>query len=420
MEYIGKSIKCKDLENNIVELTFDAEDQSVNKFDEITMTELKEVLNLLKKAKYVKGLLITSAKNVFIVGADITKFLKFFQIPRNELIDWVKSFQKVFSDLENLDFPTVCAINGYALGGGFELGLCCSYRISSSLAKIGLPEVKLGLLPGFGGTSRLPRIIGVDNALEWIAGGKEYTPDEAFKIGALDAVVEPEMLRKSSIDLLERAKNGELNWQDKKIEKHMPIKLNENESMMAFETARAFINGKTKGNYPAPLTVVGVMQASAGLNLESALEIEAEGFSELANSSEALALIGLFLGDQLLKKKTKNAKQISKGINRAAVLGAGIMGGGIAYQSSYKGIPVTMKDISLKQLELGMNEAYNIMKKRIELGKLDTDKMSQVLTGITPTLSYDNIVDADLVLEAVVENESVKKEVLSQTENIII
>ena len=419
MEYIGKSIKCKDLENNIVELTFDAEDQSVNKFDEITMTELKEVLNLLKKAKYVKGLLITSAKNVFIVGADITKFLKFFQIPRNELIDWVKSFQKVFSDLENLDFPTVCAINGYALGGGFELGLCCSYRISSSLAKIGLPEVKLGLLPGFGGTSRLPRIIGVDNALEWIAGGKEYTPDEAFKIGALDAVVEPEMLRKSSIDLLERAKNGELNWQDKKIEKHMPIKLNENESMMAFETARAFINGKTKGNYPAPLTVVGVMQASAGLNLESALEIEAEGFSELANSSEALALIGLFLGDQLLKKKTKNAKQISKGINRAAVLGAGIMGGGIAYQSSYKGIPVTMKDISLKQLELGMNEAYNIMKKRIELGKLDTDKMSQVLTGITPTLSYDNIVDADLVLEAVVENESVKKEVLSQTENII-
>ena len=221
MEYKGKSIKCNNLENNIVELVFDADGQSVNKFDEITLREFEEVLNLLKVQKSVKGLLITSAKDGFIVGADITKFLKFFQVNQDELVGWVKGFQKVFSDLENLDFPSVCAINGYALGGGFELGLACSYRILSTSAKIGLPEVKLGLLPGFGGTSRLPRIIGVDNALEWIASGKEYLPEEALKIGAIDVVVEPKILKKSSIDLLERLIKGELKWQEKKKEKHL-------------------------------------------------------------------------------------------------------------------------------------------------------------------------------------------------------
>jgi len=419
MEYKGKAIKCNNIETNLVELVFDAENQSVNKFDEITLNEFKEVLNILKSDKSIKGLLITSAKDVFIVGADITKFLKFFQVNNEELVGWVRGFQKVFSDLENLKFPSVCAINGYALGGGFELGLACSYRISSTLAKIGLPEVKLGLLPGFGGTSRLPRIIGVDNALEWIAGGKEYLPEEALKIGAIDVVVEPKILKKSSINLLKSLVKGELNWQDKKMEKHLPIQLNENESMMAFETARAYILDKTKGKYPAPLTVLGVMQASASLNLEEALEIEAEGFSELAKSSEAKALIGLFLGDQFLKKKTKNSKQISKKINRSAVLGSGIMGGGIAYQSSLKGIPISMKDISQKQLELGMSEATKIMQKRIERGKSNSEEMGKVLTAITPTLSYENISQAELIMEAVVENEEVKKEVLSHIEDVV-
>ena len=294
MEYSGKAVQCHDLENNIVELVFNAEGESVNKFDETSVGELSEVVDILAKQKSVKGLLITSAKNVFIVGADITKFLKIFQVPQDELVLWVKDAQKVFSSLENLPFPSVCAINGYALGGGFELGLSCSYRVASTFAKIGLPEVKLGLLPGFGGTSRLPRLIGLDNALEWIAGGKEYSTQNAMEIGAIDVVVEPEILREASKNLLERAIVGELDWKSKIAEKKLPLKLNENESMMSIETARAFIAGKAGKNYPAPLTIVGVMQASSGMDLEGALEVEAEGFAELAKSPEASALIGLF------------------------------------------------------------------------------------------------------------------------------
>ncbi len=419
MEYKGQAIQCRTLENNIVELIFDAQGESVNKFDQSSLAELREVVKLLETDKSASGLLVTSGKDVFIVGADINEFLKGFQAPQDELVQWVRDAQQVFVDLENLKYPSVCAINGYALGGGFEFGLACTYRVASTKAKVGLPEVKLGLLPGFGGTSRLPRLVGADNALEWIAGGTENTPEKAQEIGAVDAVVEPDILREAALDLLARASSGELDWQAKRKEKKEALKLNENETMMTFETARAFIARKAGPNYPAPLTIVGVMQAGARFHLDGALEIEAEGFAELAKSQEASALIGLFLGDQLLKKKAKSSKKMAESVNRAAVLGAGIMGGGVAYQSSYKGIPIAMKDIAQSQLDLGMREATTIMQKRVDRGRMESQKMAEVLTGITPTLSYENLADADLIVEAVVEKESVKKIVLAETEDII-
>ena len=419
MEYKGQAIQCRTLGNNIVELTFDAQRESVNKFDQNSLSELSEVVKELEADKSVSGLLVSSGKDVFIVGADITEFLKGFQVPQDELVQWVRDSQQVFSDLENLHIPSVCAINGYALGGGFEFGLACTYRVASTKAIVGLPEVKLGLLPGFGGTSRLPRLVGADNALEWIAGGTENNPEKALQIGAVDAVVAPEILRDAALDLLTRAIGGELDWQAKRAEKLEALKLNENEAMMTFETARAFIAGKAGPNYPAPLTIVGVMQASARFTLEGALEIEAEGFAELAKSKEATALIGLFLGDQLLKKKAKQSAKQAGPVKRAAVLGAGIMGGGVAYQSSYRGIPIAMKDIAQAQLDLGMSEATKIMQKRVDRGRMEPKKMAQVLTGITPTLSYENLKDADLVVEAVVEKESVKKIILAETESLL-
>ncbi len=419
MEYKGQALQCKTLENNIVELKFDSQDESVNKFDKNSLKELDEVVKLLEKDNSVKGLLITSGKDSFIVGADINQFLETFQEPLDILVQWVKDGQQVFSNLENLNIPSVSAINGFALGGGFELCLACTYRVASKEAKVGLPEVKLGLLPGFGGTSRLPRLIGADNALEWTAGGRDNSPDNALKAGAVDSVVEHNILRDASLDLLAKAIKGELDWKKKLKEKQQPLMLNENEAMMTFETARAFIAGKAGPNYPAPLTIVGVMQAGANLPLGDALAIEAEGFAELAKSPEATSLIGLFLGDQLLKKKAKISKKISIPINRSAVIGAGIMGGGVAYQSAYKGIPIAMKDIAQSQLELGMKEAAKIMQKRVNNGQMKSERMTDILTDITPTLSYDNIAQADLVVEAVVEKENVKKSVLCEVESII-
>ena len=201
MEYKGQALQCSTLENDITELIFDLQDGSVNKFDRNSLHELNEVVKQLEKDQSVKGLLISSVKETFIVGADINQFLATFQEPLDKLVQWVKDSQKIFSNLENLNIPSVCAINGFALGGGFELCLACTYRVASTEAIIGLPEVKLGLLPGFGGTARLPRLIGADNAIEWIAGGKDNNPENALKAGAIDSVVEPEILREASLDL---------------------------------------------------------------------------------------------------------------------------------------------------------------------------------------------------------------------------
>ena len=419
MEFNGEALQCRMIEDGVVEMTFDLQNESVNKFNRVTMEEYREVVNQLGQESGLKGLMINSAKEAFIVGADINEFLGFFQMPLDELIEQIKRQQQVFLDMENLGVPSVCAINGYALGGGFEITLASTFRIASTQAKVGLPEVKLGLLPGFGGTTRLPRLIGADNALEWAAAGDEKKPDEALKAGAVDAVVEPEQLKEASMKMLMKAIQGELNWQSRVKNKQGPLKLNENEAMMTFETARAFITQKTKGQYPSPLTIVGVMQASAGLTIREALDVEAEGFAELAKTSEARALISLFLGDQLLKKKAKTYRKTAKPVKKAAVLGAGIMGGGVAYQSAYKKIPITMKDISSSQLDLGMSEAAGILQRRVDRRRMDSRKMAETLTRITPSLSYDSLKEADLVVEAVVELEKVKRQVYQEMEEVL-
>ncbi|MAA89758.1 MAG: fatty acid oxidation complex subunit alpha FadB [Deltaproteobacteria bacterium] len=419
MEFNGEALQCRMIEDGVVEMTFDLQNESVNKFNRVTMEEYREVVNQLGQESGLKGLMINSAKEAFIVGADINEFLGFFQMPLDELIEQIKRQQQVFLDMENLGVPSVCAINGYALGGGFEITLASTFRIASTQAKVGLPEVKLGLLPGFGGTTRLPRLIGADNALEWAAAGDEKKPDEALKAGAVDAVVEPEQLKEASMKMLMKAIQGELNWQSRVKNKQGPLKLNENEAMMTFETARAFISQKTKGQYPSPLTIVGVMQASAGLTIREALDVEAEGFAELAKTSEARALISLFLGDQLLKKKAKTYRKTAKPVKKAAVLGAGIMGGGVAYQSAYKKIPITMKDISSSQLDLGMSEAAGILQRRVDRSRMDSRKMAETLTRITPSLSYDSLKEADLVVEAVVELEKVKRQVYQEMEEVL-
>ena len=419
MNFDGQALRCRSLEDGLVELTFDLQGESINKFNRATTEELREVVSLLQQQSNIRGLLITSAKEVFIVGADITEFMANFKVSQEKIAAGVREAQQIFLDLENLEFPSVCAINGYALGGGFELCLACTYRVVSTRAKVGQPEVKLGILPGFGGTTRLPRLIGVDNALEWMALGNEQSADAALKSGAVDAVSEPDTLRESALTLLRRAVAGELDWQAKREDLRGPLKLNENEALMAFESARGLIAQKAGKNYPAPLTIVGVVQASAPLPLEQALEIEAEGFAELAKTPQAAALVGIFLGDQLLKKKAKQARKQARPFEQAAVLGAGIMGGGIAYQSAYKGIPIVMKDIAQSQLDLGLNEASKILTKRIERGRLTPDKMAATLTRILPTLSYDALRDADIVIEAVVEREDVKRLVYGELQTMV-
>jgi 3-hydroxyacyl-CoA dehydrogenase / enoyl-CoA hydratase / 3-hydroxybutyryl-CoA epimerase / enoyl-CoA isomerase len=420
MIYEGQSLRCEMLDNGIAEVIFDSQTGSVNKFDKDTLAELKAVIEALNSKDDVRGAIVTSAKGVFIVGADITEFLGMFKESREQMIAWCEQANAIFSGFEDLPFPTAVALNGFALGGGMEMALSCDFRIASAAARVGLPETQLGIIPGFGGTTRLPRLIGFDNAIEWIATAKPQKPDAALKVGAIDAVVEQDALKEVAIQMVSDAADGKLDWKARRKLKQDPLKLNKLESMMAFNVAKGVVGAKALPHYPAPMEAIRVMEESARMSRDDALKVEHDGFVNVCQTSQARAMVQIFLSDQLLKAKAKKAaKTATKEVKQAAVLGAGIMGGGIAYQSASKGIPVVMKDINQPALDLGMNEAIKILSKGVKIGKVTTDKMAKTVAAITPTLDYANVKNADLVVEAVVENPKVKDSVLQEVESII-
>ncbi|MBT8115528.1 MAG: enoyl-CoA hydratase/isomerase family protein, partial [Arenicella sp.] len=293
----GSAISVKMLDAGIAELKFDLAGESVNKFNAQTVKELDQALTALENADDLKGVIVSSGKPVFIVGADITEFETTFS---------TEGFSKAedpnnvnFNRLEDLPVPVVAAINGYAMGGGLELALACDFRIMSTMAKIGLPETKLGLIPGWGGTVRLPRIAGADTAIDWIASGKEQRPDAALKAGIVDGVVETDQLGDAALKVLHSAIAGKMDYQARREQKTGPLKLNQTEAMMAFETSKAFVAGVAGPNYPAPIVAIECMQQAAGMSRDEALAVEAAGFEKVATTDVTKALVGIFMSDQL-------------------------------------------------------------------------------------------------------------------------
>ncbi|CAM4269989.1 fatty acid oxidation complex subunit alpha FadB [Pseudoalteromonas byunsanensis] len=416
MLYKSESFVVDFCKGKIAEFKFCASG-SVNKLSQQTLQECAKAFQELSQRGDIDAMVFTSDKDHFIIGADIFEFLPTFQRPEEELVGWIKDATDVFDAIEDLPFPTASAIHGLALGGGCEWLLATDFRLASTSAKIGLPEVKLGIMPGFGGTVRLPRLIGADNAMTWITTGKENRADEALKVGALDGVVAPEKLLDAAISVLEQAVAGKLDWRAKRQVKLEPLKMNRTEQGMSFAMAEGMVLGKTKGHYPAPLMAVKTIKAAANCTRAEAMAIENANFAKLAKTNEAAAQTGIFLADQYIKSVAKKqAKASTLEIKQAAVLGAGIMGGGIAYQSAYKGTPIIMKDINQAALDLGMNEAATILGKKVQRGHMGMEKMVSTLGKIKPTLEERDLDSADIVVEAVVENPKVKQAVLSALE----
>lgn len=414
--YQGTHINVQLHDDGIAEFVFAAAG-SVNKFDQATLAEFDAATQAIKAESSVKGVLVRSDKSTFIVGADITEFTSAFEQDEETVLAWVAKSAQIFDRFEDLPVPTIAAINGFALGGGCEMTLSCDLRIADTTASIGLPEVKLGLMPGFGGTVRLPRIIGADTAMEWMSTGAPRKAEKALKEGAVDAVVAPEALRESALNMLRDAIAGNLDWQARRQRKLSALPLGENEKAMCFNVAKGMVFAKAGKHYPAPHVMVNTVEAAAGLERDGALALENKGFVQLAKTDAAKAQIGIFLADQLVKSKGKKvAKGATKAVKQNAVLGAGIMGGGIAYQGAVKGVPSVMKDINTEALDLGLTTAAGILEKGMQRGKVTPKKLAATLNNITPTLDYNAIADADLVIEAVVENPKVKGIVLAETE----
>ncbi|MCR9420640.1 MULTISPECIES: fatty acid oxidation complex subunit alpha FadB [unclassified Vibrio] len=416
MIYQANTLQVKELQDGIAELRFCSK-ESVNKLDLATLESLNHALDALKAHQGLKGLILTSDKESFIVGADITEFLGLFAKPAQELDQWLQFANSIFNKLEDLPVPTLAALTGHALGGGCECVLATDFRIGDATTSIGLPETKLGIMPGFGGCVRLPRVIGADNAMEVITQGKACRAEEALKIGLLDAIVDSDKLLESALKTITSAINETVDWKMRRQQKMSALTLSKLEAMMSFTMAKGLVAQHAGPHYPAPITAVIAIEEAARCSRDEALAIERKHFVKLAHSEAAKSLVGLFLNDQYIKALAKKAaKSANKETGRAAVLGAGIMGGGIAYQSAVKGVPVLMKDIAQSSLNLGMTEASKLLNKQLERGKIDGFKMASVLASITPSLHYAGIEQADVIVEAVVENPKIKAAVLSEVE----
>ena len=415
--YTGEKLSLKKIENDFLELNFDSAVGSVNKLDKQTLDELDQALSIAQQQEAAAGLLLTSSKNAFIVGADITQFKQMFDASQDQFLASASHINGMMSCIEDMPFPTVVAINGFALGGGLEVCLACDARIISTQARIGLPETGLGILPGWGGTVRLPRLSDFATALEWITSGRQYSAHKAIKSGIVDKVVEPENLRTEAINHLINMAAGKIDYCLVRKRKLSPVDQKQVEVEAIAKMATAMVLEKTAGHYPAPVKAIELMTESASLTRDQAIEKEASVFYELSQTSQARALIGLFVGDQYVARKARGyAKTLEHqlpDINLAAVVGAGIMGGGIAYQSAIKGFPVVMKDIAQPALDLGISEAEKLLNKAVSKGKLDQAKANSILAMINPTLDDIDLQKSEFVVEAVIEHQPVKNAVLS-------
>lgn len=416
MLFAGTAFKLT-REQDILHLCFDRDNEKVNVFNRTALDEFSAVLPIIEQQEGVKGLILCSAKSMFIAGADITEFLGYFASPDAVLRGMLDEVNGMFNRFEDLPFPTVAAINGEAQGGGFEICLASDFRIAAPTARMGLPEVKLGIMPGWGGSVRLPRLIGVDNAVEWMCTGASKKAAAALKDGAIDAVVQDGDLLKAATSIIEQVSAGKLDAMQRRGQKQKPLTLSDLERTMAIESAKGVVGAKAGPHYPSPLTIINTIAKHATKSRDAALAFESESFVKLAKSDVAESLVGIFLNDQSLKRLAREQSSAAQKVGQAAVLGAGIMGGGVAYQSASNGVPIIMKDIREEALQAGLDEAGSLLKKQIKRGKLKPEGMADVLNAIQPALSYGEFGTVDLVVEAVVENPKVKMAVLTEVES---
>lgn len=416
--FAGNTITLNKLDSGILHLLFDAQGAPVNKFDRTTLDELGQATKLMREVG-ARGLICSSAKPAFIVGADISEFTDLFALPAPQLAKWVRETNAVFCAIEALGFPTVSVISGHALGGGFEFCLATDYRIASGTAVLGFPEVGLGICPGFGGTVRAPRVMEPKAALRWLSGAAQYDANQALLLGAIDTIAAPEFLMEAAVEQIEMALAAPQSLADLRLHKSAPVYADAPQCARVLEPLLAALKKSKDPHNPAPARVLDALQISLLQAAEEALQTEAALFVSLAHSEVAKNLIGLFTNEQWLRAKSRRLGKQAQTIDSAGVLGAGIMGGGIAYQCALNHVPVVMKDIAQAGLDAGAAEAQQLFAKIVAKGRLNETAAAKQLALITPTLNDADIAAVDIVVEAVVENPKVKKSVLAQVEILL-
>ncbi|MDF8334952.1 3-hydroxyacyl-CoA dehydrogenase NAD-binding domain-containing protein [Novosphingobium cyanobacteriorum] len=378
----------------------------VNALSAATRTGLGEGIERAQADEAVKAIVILGGGKTFIAGADITEF----GTEKSKAKPQLKDLQKM---LENSPKLTIAAIHGTALGGGLELALTAHSRVAVASAKVGLPEVNLGILPGAGGTQRLPRLTGVEVGIDLITSGKHVPAAKALDLGVVDAIVDD--VRTGAIAYAREALASGKTFVPV-IERNEKIT---NVDPAVFAEARKTVGKKARGKI-APMVIIDCIEAACTRPAVEALAFEAEKFQELYASDQRGALMHYFFAERQARKIPGIPADIQpKPINSCAIIGAGTMGGGIAMSFANAGIPVTILDLSQEALDRGMGVVTKNYGISVSRGSMSQDKMDKALSLITPTTNYDDLAQCDIVIEAALERMDVKKEIFARLDKLM-
>lgn len=403
-------------DDGIATLWMDVPGESMNTLKAEFGDEISAMLDDIDADKSIKGVILASGKKgSFVAGADITMLAACKTAMEAEELS--KGGQKVFDRIQNMRATFVAAIDGPALGGGLELALACHYRICTDSGKtvVGLPEVQLGLLPGSGGTQRLPELIGIQQAMQLILTGKQVRAKQAKKLGIVDEAVPATILLDVAREFAQksqpRRQGPKLNLVGKALEQTSFGR------DFLFKQARKQTNKKTRGNYPAPNMILDVLEASEGKACSRGYKLEAELFGKLVMTPESEQLRNIFFATTEMKKETGVEGVEPKKINKVGVLGGGLMGGGIAYVSASKaGTPARIKDVRPDGIANAMKYSYDLLNKKVKRRHMKKSEMQKQLALLTGTLDYSGYKDVDMVIEAVFEDVDLKQKMVSDIE----
>jgi 3-hydroxyacyl-CoA dehydrogenase / enoyl-CoA hydratase / 3-hydroxybutyryl-CoA epimerase len=426
MPTMTENIKYSVDQDGIALLVVDIPNRPMNVLTPEFLAELEQTVGKLAGDDAVKGAVIASGKSSFIAGADLKDLVGVFSQGQGatEIYEFARSFSILFRKLETCGKPLVAAINGTALGGGLELCLACHHRVAldNPKAKLGLPEVQVGLLPGAGGTQRLPRMIGIEKALPLMAEGTHLDPAGAHALGIVEqlAADEQELLAKARQWILEHGDPVQP-WDKKGFRFPGGAGASRPATAQTFMVGTALVAQKTMHNYPAPIAILSCVYEGSLVPIDKGLEIESQYFVELLTGPVARNMIRtLFLDKGAADKLVRRPKGIDEArVRKLGVLGAGMMGAGIAYVSASAGIEVVLLDTDQENAERGKGYSRGLLEKRVGRGKMAPAQAEQVLGRILPTTSYADLAGCDLVIEAVFEDREIKRGVTQQTEAVI-
>ena len=403
-------------DNGVAVITIDVVGETMNTLRAEFVQQVTEVLDQVAADTSIKGVVLVSGKdNSFVAGADVGMLDACQNAQDAQAI--ATQGQEIFQRIEDMKVPFVAAINGPALGGGLELALCCHYRIATESNKtvMGLPEVQLGLLPGSGGTQRLPKLIGIQKAMQLMLTGKQLRPKQAKKYGIVDEVVPGSVLlevaEKFALKGKPKAKVVKLDLVSKVLEK-TPFG-----RQILFKQARKQTVAKTRGNYPAAERIIDCIEAGASGSKAKGYSTEAKLFGQLVMTPESQQLRNIFFATTEMKKETGVEGVEPAKLNKAAVLGGGLMGGGISFVTATKaGLPVRIKDIRSEGIAGAIKYSYDLLNKKVKRRFMRKSEMQKQLALLTGATEYTGFGDADVVIEVVFEDLKLKQQMVADVE----